>query len=80
MMNFSGLLIRDGLIDASKYIQYAGYTAPIFWRKFKPIIEEMRIKTDNTELNFGIEILANETDKYHMSKGLKPTTSKKASH
>ena len=75
MVNFSGLLVRDGLIDASTYVHFAGDYSPIFWRKFKPIIEEMRIRTDNPDLYAGIEILAEEVDKYRVSKGLKPKTS-----
>ena len=71
-MNFNGLLIRDGIIDASTYVQYTMDNSPIFWGKFKPIIEEMRVRYDNPELYAGIEILAKETDMYRISKGLNP--------
>jgi hypothetical protein len=43
----------------------------LFWNKFKPIIEEMRVLMDNPELYSGIEVLANETDQYRKNKGLK---------
>ena len=49
-----------------------GDGTPIFWSKFKPIIEEMRRLDDNPELYIGVEILAEEVDKYRVSKGLKP--------
>ena len=71
-MNFNGLLIRDGLLDASTYVPYIADNAPIVWSKFKDIIEEMRIQWDNPELYIGMEILANKVDKYRISKGLKP--------
>jgi len=73
-MNFSGLLVRDDLIDTSTYVQYIGDNPPVIWSKFKDIIEEMRVRMDNPELYVGIEILANEVDKYRVSKGLKPKT------
>ena len=72
MMNFSGLLVRDGLIDVSNHVQYTGDLDPIVWSKFKNIIEEMRIRMDSPELYIGMEILAKEVDKYRVSKGLKP--------
>lgn len=71
-MNFSGLLLRDGLIDISTYIQVIGDNPPVIWSKFRSIIEEMRVRFDNPELYCGIEILAEEVDRYRVSKGLKP--------
>ena len=71
-MNYYGLLIKDGLTNASTYVQYIGDGTPIFWGKFKPIIEEMRILSDDPEMYIGIEILSREVNKYRVSKGLKP--------
>ena len=74
-MNFSGLLIRDGLIDTSTYVQYIGDNPPIIWSKFKDIIEELRVQVDNPELYVGIEILAKEIEKYRARKGFTPKAS-----
>ena len=71
-MNYYGLLINDGLIDASMYVRIIADQAPLVWSKFRDIIEEMRIIHDNPELYIGMEILASEIDKYRLSKGLKP--------
>ncbi len=71
MVNFQGLLIKDGIIDISTYVRYAGDSPPFFWDKFRPIIEEMRVLMDNPEMYSGIEALAYETDQYRKSKGLK---------
>ena len=70
-MNASGMLLKDGLIDISTYVNYVGDASPIIWNKFKPIIEKQRILFDNPEHYFGIEYLAQETDIYRKSKGLK---------
>jgi hypothetical protein len=74
-MNYNGLIMNAGLIDASTYVQYSGDYSPIIWSKFKPIIEEMRLERDNPELFIGFEILANEVDRYRQSRGLKPRVS-----
>ena len=71
-MNLYGLLVEDGLIDISTYIRIIADQSPLFWNKFGKLIEEMRRVQDNPELYIGIEILARETDKYRVSKGLKP--------
>lgn len=70
--NYTGLLMKDGLIDISTYVQYIGDNTPIVWNKFKPIVMEMRKIYDNPELYIGWETLAAEVDKYRISKGLKP--------
>lgn len=70
-MHFSGLLVRDGLIDISTYIDYISDNAPIMWNKFNDLIEEMRILYDSPELFIGIECLANEVEKYRLSRGIK---------
>ena len=49
-----------------------GARAPIIWSKFKDTIEEQRVLFDNPEHLMGIEILAKESDKYRISKGLNP--------
>lgn len=71
-LNYYGLLIDDGLIDASTYVRIIADQAPLVWSKFRDIIEEMRIVNDNPELYVGMEIIAVEVDKYRLSKGLKP--------
>ena len=71
-IDFSGNLIKDGLIDTSTYVRYMSDYSPIMWSKFKPIIDQMRILQDNPEMYIGIETLAKEVDKYRVSKGLKP--------
>ena len=43
----------------------------MFWNKYKPIIEEMRVLMDTPDMYSGIEALAYETDKYRASKGLR---------
>jgi len=70
-MHFSGLLVRDGLIDISTFVDYIGDNAPIMWNKFRDIIEEQRILFDNPELYVGIEYLAKEVEKYRLSRGMK---------
>jgi len=69
-MHFSGLLIRDGLIDISTYIDYISDNTPIMWNKFKDIIEEMRIAYNSPKLYNGIEYLANEIDNYRLGRGM----------
>jgi hypothetical protein len=71
-MNQNGLLIRDGLIDTQSYVHYIGTTPPLVWKKFKDIIETQRVLFDNPEHFIGIEILANEVDKYRSEMGLPP--------
>jgi len=71
-MNYYGLLINDGLIDASMYIRIIADQAPLVWSKFRDIIMEMRRIHDNPELYIGMEILAEEIDKYRLSSGLNP--------
>ena len=71
-LNFFGLLIRDGIVDTAAYVQISFDNAPIFWDKFRSIIEEMRIRNDSPDIFSGIEVLARETDKYRISRGLKP--------
>jgi hypothetical protein len=74
-MNYTGLLMKDGLVDASDFVHIIGDHSPLFWSKFKDIIGEMRTRYDNPELYIGIEFLASEVDKYRISKGLKPKAS-----
>lgn len=71
-MNYTGLLLKNGLIDVSSYVQYIGDNTPLVWNKFKPIVLEMRKIYDNPEIYIGWETLAVEVDKYRISKGLKP--------
>jgi len=71
-LHFSGLLVRDGLIDISTFVDYIGDNSPVMWNKFKDIIEEQRILFDNPELYVGIEYLANEVEKYRLRRGMKP--------
>ena len=74
-LNLYGILINDGLIDASTFVRIIADQSPIVWSKFKPIVEKMRLLQDNPELYMGMEILAQEVDNYRISKGLKPKTS-----
>jgi hypothetical protein len=69
--NFNGLLIRDGLIDVSSFVQILADNAPVLWNKFGGIVKEMRVRIDNPDLYIGFEILAKEVDKYRISRGLK---------
>ena len=69
--NFNGLLIRDGLIDTSSFVQILADNSPLLWMKFGSLVEEMRIRNDNPDLYIGFEILAKEVDKYRISRGLK---------
>ena len=71
-MNYYGILVQDGLIDVSTYVRMISDGAPIVWDKFKDIIMELRRIEDNPVLYSGMEILAKETDKYRISRGLKP--------
>ena len=71
-LNYYGLLVEDGLIDAGTYARTISDQSPLVWNKFKDIIYEMRRIYDNPEQYIGMEILAKETDKYRISKGLNP--------
>ena len=71
-LNYYGLLVEDGLIDAGTYARIISDQSPIVWNKFKDIVLEMRQIYDNPDLYIGMEILAKETDKYRVSRGLKP--------
>ena len=71
-LNYYGILVEDGLIDAGTYVRTISDQAPIVWSKFKDIIYEIRRRYDNPEQYIGLEILAKETDKYRMGRCLKP--------
>jgi hypothetical protein len=71
-LNYYGLLVEDGLIDIISYVRTISDQTPLVWNKFKDVIYEMRRIYDNPELYIGLEILAKETEKYRLSKGLKP--------
>ena len=70
--NQNGLLIRDGLIDISSFVKYIGDSPVFLWKKFKDIIETQRVLFNDPEHYIGIEILANEIDKYRSEMGLSP--------
>jgi len=74
-MNKNGMLIKDGLISCRSFVQYMGDNPTELWYKFKDIIIEQRQIFDNPEHYLGIEFLAEEIDKYRLSKGLKPKVS-----
>ena len=71
-MNYYGLLVQEGIIDISTYVSMISDGSPVVWDKFKDIIMEMRRLEDNPVLYSGIETLAEETDNYRISNGLKP--------
>ena len=71
-MNYYGLLVEDELIDARDYVRMIADQSPIVWSKFKDIILEMRRIQDNPDMYAGMEILAEATNNYRISKGLKP--------
>ena len=71
-MSLSGLLIRDGLLGISTYVDYVGGVGPSMWNKYESIILELRKLYDQSELYYGIEFLAKETEKYRAKQGLKP--------
>jgi len=71
-LNYYGLLVEDGLIDVGSYNRTISDQSPLVWNKFKDIIYEMRRRYDNPEQYIGMEILAKETNKYRVSRGLKP--------
>jgi hypothetical protein len=72
IMNVTGLLVRDGLIDVRSYVQYVNRGPLFMWRKFKDIIEETRRRNDYPDYFIGLEHLAGEIEKYQSSQELKP--------
>jgi hypothetical protein len=71
-MHFSGLLIRDGLIDVSTFIDYIGDNSPLMWNKFKDIIEEQRVLFDSPNFLIGIEYGAKAVEQYRLNRGMTP--------
>ena len=70
--NVSGLMIRDGLLDVETFMDYIG-DAPIqVWMKYKNIIEEFRRQFELPTYLLGMEILAEELNKYRIEKGWGP--------
>ena len=69
MLNFQGMLIRDGLIDVETLFNYNGDASILFWEKFKDIFVEQRRIFENPMYMIGVETLAVELNKYRVSQG-----------
>jgi hypothetical protein len=67
--NISGLMIRDGLIGVSAYIEYLGDAPANSWGKYHDIITEYRKRFHLPNYLIGFEYLANEINKYRVEKG-----------
>ena len=72
MAHLTGMLIRDGLIDVGTYVDYMGDADSVIWAKFKDVILEHRRVFNNPFYMRGVEILAEEVDKYRIQQGLGP--------
>ena len=71
-LNSIGILVRDGFFDAETVYDLLGELSTIWlWRKFEPIIREIRIRY-NIPLTFiELEYLYNELMKVRDQKGIK---------
>ena len=65
-------MIRDGLLDIKTYMEYLGDSPIQVWMKYKDIIEEFMRQFQLPTYLIGMEILAEELNKYRIKQGWGP--------
>lgn len=65
----NGLMVRDGLIDIEKFVEYNGDGVIMMWRKYKDVILKMRKAYHFPLWWIGFEYLAEDVDKYRIKMG-----------
>jgi len=68
-MHVMGLMVRDGLINLDTFMEYVGDSPASFWLKYGDLIKEYRIRFQFPTYFSGFEYLADEVNRYRISKG-----------
>ena len=72
MYNEVGVFLKQGLIDIATVYELGGTLRPLLhWKKFKPIILELRKRYDDNTYE-GFEYVATEISKERVRRGLSP--------
>jgi hypothetical protein len=66
--NTMGMIIRKGLVKAEDLYNIGFSGLPLFWEKYKPIVEEVRRRYNGSEYSRDMEFLAGEMLRYVQSK------------
>jgi len=66
--NTMGMLVRKGMVKAEDVYDMGIGGIPLFWEKYKPIVEESRRRYNGKEYCRSVEYLAGEMLKYVQSK------------
>jgi hypothetical protein len=65
----NGLMVRDGLIDVEKFVEYNGDGVVMMWRKYKEVILKIRKAYHLPTWWIGFEYLAEDVDRYRIKMG-----------
>jgi len=68
-MHMNGLMIRDGLVDIGKFVDYNMDASVMLWRKYRDVILMFRKAYHLPTYMNGFEYLAEEVDKYRIKMG-----------
>jgi hypothetical protein len=72
--NFIGSLLMKDLIDIELVYKFVPFGFPQLWNKFKPIIEEQRVRYNfGPDYHAGFEHLAEEIERIRKRKQIEPT-------
>jgi hypothetical protein len=72
--NFIGNLLKKDLIDHDLVYKFIPFAFPQLWNKFKPIIEEHRVRYNfGPDYHAGFEYLAKEMERIRETKAIEPT-------
>jgi len=63
-----GLMVNRGEIDIKDYYELAGSSIPTLWKKYQPLIEEMRLHGDPKVMDW-LEYLVKELNKEATRRG-----------
>jgi hypothetical protein len=66
--NKIGMMLRKGLVEVEDLYMLGLWAVPLFWEKYKPIVEETRRRYAGKEYLMDLEYLAAEMVKYIQSK------------
>ena len=67
--NTAGLMVREGMLGVETYVEYLGDTPVQAWMKYRDIIGEFRLVFGLPKYMIGMEILADELEKYRIEQG-----------